>query len=81
MILITCVIVAAILLLAIGFLAPRFSHRPQRQVDKGLDKADENAQKAPAPLDTVMDKSTRASRKIADKSTEAGREARYKSEE
>ena len=81
MILIACVIVAAILLLVIGFLAPRFSHRPQRQVDKGLDKADENAQKAPAPLDKVMHKSTRASRKVADKSTEAGREARYKSEE
>ena len=81
MILIACVIVAAILLLVIGFLAPRFSHRPQRQVDKGLDKADENAQKAPWPLDKVMDRSTRASRKVADKSTEAGREARYRSEE
>jgi hypothetical protein len=81
MILIACVIVAAILLLAIGFLAPRFSHRPQRQVDRGLDKADENAQKAPGPLDEIMHKSTRASRKVADKATEAGREARYKSEE
>ncbi|MBJ7600814.1 MAG: hypothetical protein DLM67_02475 [Candidatus Nephthysia bennettiae] len=81
MILIACVIVAAILLLVIGFLAPRFSHRPQRQVDKGLDKADQNARKVPGPLGDVMDKTTRASRKVADTSAETGREARYKSEE
>jgi hypothetical protein len=81
MILITCVIVAAILLLVIGFLAPRFSHRPQRQVDKGLDKADQNAQKAPGPVDKMMHASTRASRKVADAATETGRQARYKSEE
>ncbi|MDQ6922066.1 MAG: DUF6411 family protein [Candidatus Dormibacteraeota bacterium] len=81
MILIVCVIVAAILLLVVGFLAPRFSHRPQRQVDKGLDKAGQNARKAPGPLDKVMDKTTRASRKVADSATETGRQARYKSEE
>lgn len=81
MILIACVVVAALLLLVIGFLAPRFSRRPQHEVDKGLDKADQNAQKAPAPLDEVMDKTTRTSRKVADTATEAGREARYKSEE
>jgi hypothetical protein len=80
MLLIACVIVAAVLLVIIGFLAPRFSRKPQGAVDKGLDKADENAQKAPPPLDKVMDTTTRASRKIADTATEAGREARYKSE-
>ena len=81
MILIACVIVAAILLLVIGFLAPRLSRRPQGEVDKQLDNADRNAQKAPGPLGGVMDKTTRASRKIADTATETGREARYKSEE
>jgi cell division protein FtsN len=80
MILIAVVVIAAVLLLIIGFLAPRFSHKPQRAVDKGLDKADENAKRAPEPLDTVMDKTTEASRKVADKSAETGREARYKSE-
>jgi hypothetical protein len=80
MLLIACVIVAAVLLLIIGFLAPRFSRKPQGAVDKGLEKADENAQKTPPPLDKVMDTTTRASRKIADTATEAGREARYKSE-
>jgi hypothetical protein len=80
MLLIACVIVAAVLLLIIGFLAPRFSRKPQSAVDKGLDKADDNARKAPPPLDKVMDSTTRASRKIADTATEAGREARYNSE-
>jgi hypothetical protein len=81
MLLLGCVIVAAILLLVLGFLAPRFSRKPQAKLDKGLDKAGQQAQKAPGPLDKVMDKSTRASRKIADAATETGRKARYKSEE
>jgi hypothetical protein len=81
MILLTCVIVAAILLLALGFLAPRFSRKPQGKLDRSLEKADEKARKAPAPLDKLMDSSTRASEKIADSATEAGREARYRSEE
>jgi hypothetical protein len=81
MLLLACVIVAAILLLVLGFLAPRFSRKPQGKLDKGLDKADQQAQKAPGPLDKVMDKTTRASRKIADAATETGRKARYKSEE
>jgi hypothetical protein len=80
MILVTIVVIAAVLLLIVGFLAPRFSHKPQGAVDKGLDKADQNAKRAPEPLDTVMDKTTQASRKVADKSAETGREARYKSE-
>ena len=81
MILLACVIVAAILLLVLGFLAPRLSRKPQHELDKGLEKADDKAQQAPGPLDKVMDKSTRTSRKIADAATETGREARYKSEE
>ena len=80
MILVTIVVIAAVLLLIVGFLAPRFSHKPQGAVDKGLEKADDNAKRAPEPLDTVMDKTTQASRKVADKSAETGREARYKAE-
>jgi hypothetical protein len=49
MILLTCVILAAILLLVLGFLAPRFSRKPQGKLDRSLDKADEKARKAPAP--------------------------------
>jgi F0F1-type ATP synthase membrane subunit b/b' len=81
MILLVCVIAAAVLLLVLGFLAPRLSRKPQGEVDKGLDKANQQAQKAPGPLDKMMDNSTKAARKVADSATEAGREARYKSEE
>ena len=81
MILIICVLAACVLLLLLGFLFPRLSHRPQGAVDRGLDKADENAQKAPEPLDKAMDSTAHASRKAADTATQAGREARGKPEE
>lgn len=81
MILITAIVVACVLLLVLGFLAPRLSRRPQNTLDRDLDKADENAKRAPRPLDKVMDTSTMASRKAADTSTDAGREARRKTEE
>ena len=81
MILIACVLVACVLLVVLGFVAPRLSRRPQRAVDRGLDKANENAQEAPAPLDKAMDASTRVSREAADAATEGGRKLRDKSEE
>ena len=81
MILIALVLVACVLLVVLGFLAPRLSHRPQRAVDRGLDKANENARKAPQPLDKAMDASTHVSRQAADAATEGGRKLRGKSEE
>lgn len=81
MILLASVLAACVLLLILGFLAPRLSHRPQKEVDRGLDKADENAKKAPEPLDKLMHKPTEASRKAADTATQAGREARGKGDE
>ena len=80
MILIAIVVIAALLLLVLGFLAPRLSRKPQGAVDRGLDKADENARRAPGPLGTAMDTTAKTSRKVADKSAETGRQARYKAE-
>ena len=68
-----------ILLLILGFLVPRLSHKPQRGVDKTLTAGQAAGSKAPGRLGRWLQKPFSSSRKAADKSASAGRRARGKS--
>jgi hypothetical protein len=78
MLLIALVIVACLILLALGFVAPRFSHKPQGKADKELSKGEGKSNKLPGFLGRMMPKSFSFSRKAVDKSTEEGRKGRRK---
>jgi Family of unknown function (DUF6411) len=65
-----------VLLLVLGFLAPRLSRHPQRGVDKALGGGARAGSKAPGPLGRLLPKPFRSSRKAADKSAATGRRAR-----
>jgi Family of unknown function (DUF6411) len=73
---IAVIIGICVLLLVLGFLAPRLSRRPQRGVDKTLSGGARAGSKAPGPLGRLLPKPFRTSRKAADKSASAGRRAR-----
>ncbi|MGI8563014.1 MAG: DUF6411 family protein [Candidatus Dormibacter sp.] len=79
MTLIAVLIVVCLVLLAVGFLAPRRSRRLQRDIDSGSDKAQRKAdEKTPDALTKFVQKPIENARKAADKSTEVGREGREK---
>jgi hypothetical protein len=67
-----------ILLLILGFLAPRLSHKPQRGVDRTLTAGQRGASKAPGPLGRLLQKPFSSSRKAADRSASTGRRGRSK---
>ena len=67
-----------ILLLILGFLAPRLSRGPQRGVDKTLGAGQRGASHAPGKLGRWLQKPFRTSERAADKSASAGRRGRGK---
>jgi hypothetical protein len=76
----TIAIVAAIciILLILGFLAPRLSSHPQRGVNKVFGTGGRAAGKAPGPLGRWARKPFDSSNKAANKSASLGRRGRGK---
>ena len=74
--LIAAIVAVCVLLLILGFLAPRLSRHPQRGVDRALGAGSRGASHAPGPLGRLLPKPFRTSRKAADKSAGAGRRGR-----
>ena len=72
------VIAICIVLFVVGFLVPRFSHKPQREAQQGLHVFGRGASKAPGPLGRWLPKPFRTSARAAGKSASAGRRARSK---
>jgi hypothetical protein len=69
-------VLAALVLLAIAFLFPRWSHRPQAGLDRAEAKADEHVTHSPHRSEHVAHKPLEAGRKLADTAADAGRGAR-----
>jgi hypothetical protein len=76
--LIIAVVAICILLLILGFLAPRLSTKPQRGVNKTFSTGGNVAGKAPGPLGRWFRKPFDTSNKAANKSAAAGRKGRSK---
>jgi hypothetical protein len=76
----TIVIIVGIcvLLLVLGFLAPRLSRGPQRGVDATLGVGQRTGGKAPGPLGRLFSKSFGTSRKATNRSAGEGRKGRGK---
>ncbi|MFZ0218560.1 MAG: hypothetical protein WAM30_21700 [Candidatus Dormiibacterota bacterium] len=74
-------IAVCIVLLVLGFLAPKLSRRLQARVDRGADRGrrvtDDKAQDA-QPVDKMAKSSIDTTQKAADRTSEAGREGRSK---
>ena len=72
------VIVICIILLILGFLAPRLSSKPQRGVNKTFGTGGNVAGKAPGPVGRWLRKPFDTSNKAANKSATEGRKGRSK---
>ena len=72
------IIAVCILLLILGFLVPRLSHRPQHGVDRALSAGGRGASHAPGRLGRWLSKPFSTSRRAADKSAATGRRGRSK---
>jgi hypothetical protein len=68
----------ALLLLMLGFLAPRLSRGPQRGMDATMNAGQRAGGKTPGPIGKLFSRSFGSSRKAADKSAGAGRKGRGK---
>jgi hypothetical protein len=75
---ILAVVAICILLLILGFLAPRLSTKPQRGVNKTFSTGGNVAGKAPGPLGKWLRKPFDTSNKAANKSAATGRKGRSK---
>jgi uncharacterized protein DUF6411 len=75
---ILAVVAICIILLILGFLAPRLSSKPQRGVNKTFSTGGNVAGKAPGPLGKWLRKPFDTSNKAANKSAAAGRKGRSK---
>jgi hypothetical protein len=75
---IAAIVAICILLLILGFLAPRLSTKPQRGVNKTFGTGGNVAGKAPGPLGRWLRKPFDTSNKAANKSASAGRRGRGK---
>lgn len=75
---ILAVIAICVVLLILGFLAPRLSSTPQRGVNKTFSTGGNVAGKAPGPLGRWLRKPFDTSNKAANKSASAGRKGRRK---
>lgn len=75
---IAIVVAICVVLLILGFLAPRLSSYPQRGVDRAFGGGARTAGKAPGRLGRWLSKPFHSSRKAADKSASAGRRGRGK---
>jgi hypothetical protein len=67
-----------VLLLILGFLAPRASWWPQKGVDKSLGAGQRAGGRAPGPLGRLFSKMFGTSRKATNRSASAGRKGRGK---
>ena len=76
--LIAGVVVLCIVLLILGFLAPRLSRGPERAAHKGFGAGGRTAGKAPGPLGKWLAKPFFKSSKMSAKSADAGRKGRDK---
>lgn len=74
--LVAAIVAICILLLILGFLAPRLSRHRERGVQRGLGTAARTGAKAPGPLGRLLSKPARTSQKAASRSAEAGRRGR-----
>ena len=75
---IVAVIAICIVLLILGFLAPRLSSKPQRGVNKTFSTGGNVAGRAPGPFGRWLRKPFDTSNKAANKSASAGRKGRSK---
>jgi hypothetical protein len=75
---IAAIVAICIVLLILGFLAPRLSTKPQRGVNKTFGTGGNVAGKAPGPLGRWLRKPFDTSNKAANKSASAGRRGRGK---
>ncbi len=75
---IAVIAVICVLLLVLGFLLPRLSHKPQRGVDKTLGVGQQAGSKAPGLLGRLLQKPFSSSRKATNKSASLGRRGRGK---
>ena len=75
---IIAVVAICIILLILGFLAPRLSSKPQRGVNKAFSTGGNTAGKAPGPLGRWLRKPFDTSNKAANKSAATGRKGRRK---
>jgi hypothetical protein len=76
--LIAAIVAVCVLLLILGFVAPRLSRHPQRGLDRTLGAGRRGAAEAPGPLGRLLPKPLRTSQRAADKSASAGRRGRAK---
>jgi Family of unknown function (DUF6411) len=76
--LIGIVVAVCILLLILGFLAPRLSRHPQRGASRTFGAGGNAAGKAPGPLGRWLRKPFDSSAKAANRSAAAGRRGRGK---
>jgi hypothetical protein len=72
------IVAVCVLLLVLGFLAPRLSRGPQRGVDSTLGAGQRAGGKAPGLLGRLFSKSFGTSRKATNRSASAGRKGRGK---
>ena len=77
--LIAAVVGICVVLLILGFLAPRLSRHPERAAHKAYGAGGRTAGKAPGPLGRWMSKPFYKSSKWTGRSAEAGRRGRRKS--
>lgn len=75
---IALVLVVCLVLLIIGFVAPRFSKRLERGVNSDAERSENRAEHTPHVLIKPLEKTAGLSQKAADRSLEAGRVAREK---
>jgi hypothetical protein len=75
---IVAVVGICVLLLILGFLAPRLSSRPQRGVNRTFSTGGNAAAKAPGRLGRWLRKPFDTSNRAANKSAAAGRKGRSK---
>lgn len=76
--LIAGVVALCIVLLILGFLAPRLSDHLRRGTDKGFSAGQRAGGKAPGPLGRWISKAFGKSQQAADKSHSTGKRARSK---
>jgi uncharacterized protein DUF6411 len=75
---IAAIVAICIILLILGFLAPRLSSKPQSGVDRAFGTGGNVAGKAPGPLGRWLRKPFSTSQRAADKSASEGRKGRSK---
>ncbi|MET8676668.1 DUF6411 family protein [Streptomyces sp. NPDC004647] len=70
------VIVVCVVLVVLGFLAPKLSNRPQRGAQRTLGAGARGAGKAPGPLGRWMSRPFHSSNRAVGRSGRAGRKGR-----